>query len=86
MYRKHQIKSIFSDIQQDIYNAKTYIEARDIILNRLEQSHINSTDAAIIRNNISHIEEQYGTEGKAALNKLQIYVTNSIFKYQGMGV
>lgn len=83
--KNHNISSIFADIQQDLYNADTYIQARDLILNKLENSHINSADKFHIRNNIEHIEKQYGTQGSAALHKLWSYITNSIFKYQGMG-
>lgn len=85
MVNKAYLISIFEKVLQDIYNAKTYIDAKNIIINCLEKSHINKEDDYRIKDTIEHIESQYGTEGKISLHKLQLFMTNLIFKYKGMG-
>ena len=68
--------SILEPIIQQIYNATTFDQAKDIIINTIKSKQK-------ILSNIRDIEERYITE-KSRLDAIKIYATNSMFDKKGM--
>jgi len=73
---KGPIISILEDIAQDVWKALDLTEAKNIVLNRVENSQIAEEDKQTIINNVNRINN---------LLDLQKYIANSILAYEGMG-
>lgn len=78
-----QVKSIISNILQDIYNAKSYEDAKKLLINTIDSSRINPDSKLLMRANVRDIEDKYHTD-KSRLQALQVYATNSMFSKLGM--
>ena len=75
--------SILEPIIQQIYNATTFDQAKDIIINTIKRSKISIESKQKMLSNIQDIEERYITE-KSRLDAIKIYATNSMFDKKGM--
>lgn len=71
------IKSILEQVIKDLYQAQTIDEGKKIMLGVVEKSNIKQEDKTRMKNEVLSI---------VSLTKLQFYVTNCMFKYEGLGV
>lgn len=72
-----QIKSIFQEISETVFQMKNLDEAKNYIINFVSQRSINDKDKLSILKAVS--------ESKS-LFKLQNYLCNSLLKYEGMSL
>lgn len=72
-----EIKSTLTKIIEDVYKSKNLDEAKSIALTLLEDSKIKSVDRLKMINDINNTQ---------TLVKLQFYMTNAMFKYEGLGI
>lgn len=74
---KPQIHSVLDQILQDVYKAKNLEEAKEKVIPLLKDSGIKETDKQKMLYEIGNITN---------LVKLQFYITNASFKYNGLGI
>ena len=72
-----QIKSIFEQISQEVFQAKDLNKTKKSITEFIESKGINKFDKVIIIDNINKC---------TSIIRLQTYVCNSLLKYEGYGV
>lgn len=74
---KVQIKSVFEQISEQIFNMNDLAHAQNFIIDFVRSKDINDKDknAIIIQ-----------TVQAKSLTKLQSYICNSLLKYEGMGM
>jgi hypothetical protein len=74
---KIAIKSIFEQISEKVFTAKTLGEAQRIVKEFVESKDINEKDKELI------LKE---TLNAKSLARFQTYICNSLLKYEGMGM
>ena len=75
--KKFEIKSVFEQIANQIFTMKDVNKAKEFIVEFISSKGINDRDKKVIINNI---------EGIKNMMKLQMYICNSLLKYEGMSV
>jgi hypothetical protein len=75
--KKFEIKSVFEQIANQIFTMKNVNKAKEFIVEFISSKGINDRDKKVIINNI---------EGIKNMMKLQMYICNSLLKYEGMSV
>ena len=75
--KKFEIKSVFEQIANQIFVIKDVNKAKEFIVEFISSKGINDRDKKVIINNI---------EGIKNMMKLQMYICNSLLKYEGMSV
>lgn len=71
-----QLNSIFQSHYNNLMQITVTQQLKETVLNLVQQSKINPVDRNKVVRTISNLNN---------LNTLQIYVTNSMLKYQGLG-
>jgi hypothetical protein len=74
---KVQIKSIFEQISEKVFTMSSLNEAKSFIIDFVETKQINEVDKKGII---------MAVNGSKTLTKLQMYICNSLLKYEGMGM
>lgn len=74
---KINIKSTLEKIAAPVFSEKDLNKAKTIFRQHIETSGINEKDKAIILKNIELIKSKY---------RLDLYLTNSLLQYEGMGL
>lgn len=74
---KKQITSIFTSHYESLMSLKDFETLKNTVLGIVKESKINETDKRKI---VFEVENRI-----SSLTKLQMYVTNSMLKYQGQG-
>ena len=74
---KVQIKSIFEQIKDEVFAATNINEIKSFVTNFVESKNIEDKDKKAIIKSVSEIK---------TVAKFQLYVCNSLLKYEGMGV
>lgn len=74
---KPQIKSVLEPICSKVFEARSIDEAKQIIIDHLNDKSINEEDKNTILTNVSEIK---------TLTKLHYYICNSLLTYEGMGL
>ncbi len=72
-----KIKSIFEQIATQVFTMKDINTAKTFIIEFVGGKDINDMDKKLILNNIKDIKN---------MTKLQMYICNSLLKYEGMSV
>lgn len=74
---KFQIKSIFEQIAEQVFDMKDVNAAKQFITEFVNNKDIKEQDKKIIITNVNACKHMY---------KVQSYICNSLLKYEGMGV
>ena len=74
---KHQIKSIFEQISEKVFDMKKLDEAKSFIVQFVSDKNINEKDKQSI---IAAVN------GCKYLHQVQRYVCNALLKYEGLGM
>jgi len=74
---KFKIESILVEVSEQVFACTNLNEGKNIIISLLERKNINMADKKIMLYTLSNIK---------SLSRLQIYVCNSLLKYEGLGV
>ena len=74
---KFQIKSVLEEIAPQVFQINNITEAKEIIMNHINNKKIKDTDKKIITMNISELKN---------INSIHRYIANSLLKYEGMGI
>ena len=71
------LKSILEQVIQKVYQSKTADEARNHMLELLNDSGIKETDRNRMIQELNRLQ---------SLKQIQFYATNAMFKFEGLGV
>ena len=74
---KFQIKSIFEQIAEQVFDMKDVNVAKQFITEFVNVKDINEQDKKTIINNVNDCKHMY---------KVQMYICNSLLKYEGMSL
>lgn len=74
---KFAIKSIFEQISEEVFVMKDLNEAKEFVLNFVQNKQINEKDKAGIIKAVNEAKSLY---------KLQYYIANALLKYESLGV
>lgn len=74
---KKEIKSVINGIITDIYSARTLDEAKELFIKFVDATNIKETDKQKMLEEVSKM---------TSLRKIQMYATNAMFKYEGLGI
>ena len=74
---KPQIKSIFEQISQQVFQMNNLEEVKTFVIDFVSKKHINEVDKQNIINQVNNT---------TSVVKFQKYICNSLLKYEGMGV
>ena len=72
-----EIKSVLNGIVTDIYSAQTVKEAKDLFIKFVDATKIKDTDK---KKMLLEVEKM------TTLRQIQMYTTNAMFKYEGLGI
>lgn len=72
-----EIKSVLNGIITDIYSARTVKEAKDLFIKFVDATKIKDTDKKKMLTEV---------ENMTTLRQIQMYATNAMFKYEGLGI
>ena len=72
-----EIKSVLNGIVTDIYSAKTVKEAKELFVKFVDATKIKDTDK---KKMLAEVEKL------TTLRSIQMYTTNAMFKYEGLGI
>lgn len=72
-----EIKSVLNGIITDIYSARTVKEAKDLFIKFVDATKIKDTDK---KKMLTEVEKM------TTLRQIQMYATNAMFKYEGLGI
>lgn len=72
-----EIKSVLNGIVTDIYSAKTVKEAKELFVKFVDATKIKDTDK---KKMLAEVEKL------TTLRQIQMYTTNAMFKYEGLGI
>lgn len=72
-----EIKSVLSKIVTDIYSAQTVKEAKELFTEFVGATKIKETDK---KKMLLEVEKM------TTLRQIQMYTTNAMFKYEGLGI
>ena len=74
---KHQIKSIFEQISEQVFTMTSLEQAKQFVTKFVSDKNINEKDKANILREVNNTK---------SLFKFQNYICNSLLKYEGMGM
>lgn len=74
---KIQIKSIFEQIADQVFDMKDVNQAKQFITEFVNGKNIKDEDKKIIIDNVNACKH---------MHKIQLYICNSLLKYEGMGL
>jgi len=74
---KIKIKSVLEEITPQVFQVKDLNEAKDIIINHINNKGIKEEDKKIITLNVSQLKN---------INAVHRYMANSLLKYEGLGI
>jgi hypothetical protein len=74
---KYPIKSVLEEISTAVFSMRNLNEAKDYIINFINEKRINDKDKENIIN---------ATRDAKSLTSLQTYLCNALLKYEGLGV
>ena len=74
---KKEIKSVLNGIITDIYSARTVDEAKELFIKFVDATNIKDSDKQKMLEEASKM---------TSLRKIQMYATNAMFKYEGLGI
>jgi hypothetical protein len=74
---KYPIKSVLEEISTAVFSMRNLNEAKDYIINFINEKRINDKDKESIIN---------ATRDAKSLTSLQTYLCNALLKYEGLGV
>lgn len=74
---KKEIKSVISRIITDLYSARTVDEAKELFTTFVDATNIKESDKQKMLEEVSKM---------TTLRKIQMYATNAMFKYEGLGI
>ena len=77
MKAKVNIKSVFEQIASEVFKMNSPQSMKEFIINFINDTQIKDIDKKIILNNVGKL--------KTASN-IQMYICNSLLKYEGMSV
>ena len=77
MKKKVQIKSIFEQISERVFQMNNLNEVKTFVIDFVNDKNINENDK---RNIITQVQNA------KSLTRFQTYICNSLLKYEGMGV
>jgi len=77
MKKKVQIKSIFEQISERVFQMNNLSEVKTFVIDFVNDKNINENDK---RNIITQVQNA------KSLTRFQTYICNSLLKYEGMGV
>jgi len=77
MKKKVQIKSIFEQISERVFQMNNLSEVKTFVIDFVNDKNINENDK---RNIITKVQNA------KSLTRFQTYICNSLLKYKGMGV
>lgn len=72
-----EIKSVLNGIVTDIYSASTVKEAKELFIKFVDATKIKETDK---KKMLMEVERM------TTLRQIQMYTTNAMFKYEGLGI
>ena len=72
-----EIKSVLNGIVTDIYSASTVKEAKELFTKFVDATKIKETDK---KKMLMEVERM------STLRQIQMYTTNAMFKYEGLGI
>jgi hypothetical protein len=74
---KHQIKSIFEQISEQVFTMTSLEQAKQFVTKFVSDKNINEKDKTNILREVNNTK---------SLFKFQNYICNSLLKYEGMGM
>lgn len=74
---KVQIKSIFEQISEEVFEMKDVNKAKQFITEFVTNKKIKDEDKQVIINNVNNCKY---------LHQIQLYICNSLLKYEGMSL
>jgi hypothetical protein len=74
---KVQVKSIFEQIKDEVFAAKNINDIKAFVVDFVQNKNIEDKDKQAIIKSVSEIK---------TVAKFQLYICNSLLKYEGMGV
>ena len=72
-----EIKSVLNGIITDIYSAHDVKEAKELFIKFVDATKIKDTDKTKM---LTEVEKM------TTLRQIQMYATNAMFKYEGLGI
>ena len=72
-----EIKSVLNEIITEIYSARTVKEAKELFTKFVDATKIKDTDK---KKMLLEVEKM------TTLRQIQMYTTNAMFKYEGLGI
>lgn len=77
MKAKVNIKSVFEQIASEVFKMNNPQSMKEFIINFINDTQIKDIDKKIILNNVEKLK---------TANNIQMYICNSLLKYEGMSV
>ena len=72
-----KLTSTLDKIAEQVFEAKTFADAKQIVTDYLNESKIKESDRLKMINEVNNMKH---------LHKIQLYIANALLKYEGLGV